>query len=174
MMESLMQLTILSISVTVFELATTNIFNSAWGKFRELLPLLTWKGISLNTHCQMYNSCVRGAMLYAPECWALRQEDKKRLEYSERAMMLWLCNIKKEQRVTTNSLLSRLKLKSLDSVLRCNRLRWFGHVKESELYTGWILDLEVEGSRSCGRPKKCWLEAIKDDLRRWNLLVKTC
>ena len=75
------------------------------------------------------------------------------MERSERAMLLWLCKIKKEQRVSTNSLLIRLKLKSLDSVLRCNRLHWFGHPKRSELYTGQILDLEVEGSRSRGCPR---------------------
>ena len=112
-------------------------------------------------------------MLYLSEYWALRQEDKKRLELSERAMLLWLCNIKKE-RVSTSSLLSRLKLKSLDSVLRCNRLLWFRHVKRSELYTGQILDLELEGNRSCGLPKKCSLDGIKDDLRQWNLQAETC
>ena len=89
-------------------------------------------------------------------------------------MLLWLCNIKKEQRASTNSLLSRLKRKSLDLVLRCNRLRWFGHVKRSELYTGQILDLEMEGNRSTGRPKKRWLDTIKEDLRQWNLQAETC
>ena len=88
-------------------------------------------------------------------------------------MLLWLCNIKKE-RVSTNSVLSRLKLKSLDSVLRCNRLGWFAHVKRSELYTGQIFDLEVEENRSRGHPKKCWLDAIRDDLRHWNLKAETC
>ena len=109
------------------------------------------------------------------QCWALRKEDKKRLERSERAMLLlWLCNIKKEQRVSTNSLLSRLKLKSLDPVLRSNGLHWFRHVKRSELYNGQILDLEVEGNITRGRPEKCWLDAIKDDLRQWNLQAETC
>ena len=37
-----------------------------------------------------------------------------------------------------------MKLKSLDSVLRYNRLHWFRNVKQSELYTGQIMDLEVE------------------------------
>ena len=38
--------------------------------------------------------------------------------------------------------------------------------------TGQILDLEVKGNKSCGYPKKCWLDTIKDDLR--NLDVETC
>ena len=48
----------------------------------------------------MYKNCARGTMLYSSECWALRLEDKKRLERSERAKLLWLCNIKKEQIVS--------------------------------------------------------------------------
>ena len=111
-------------------------------------------------------------MFYSSKCWALRQEDKNRLERSERVMLLCMCNMKKKC-VNTNSLLSRLKLKSLDSVLRCNRLRWLGHVRRSELYTGQILDLEVEGNRSRGGPKKCWLYAIKDDLRQWSFQAET-
>ena len=156
------------------ELATIKRCRSAWGKFRELLPLLTCRAISLNSHGQMYNSCVRGTMLYSSGSWALRQEDEECSELSETGMLLWMYNIKKEQCVSTNSLLSRLKLESLNSVLRCNRLRWFGHVKRSKLCTGQILDLEVEGNRSRAHPKKCWLGAIKDDLRQWNLPAKTC
>ena len=37
-------------------------------------------------------------------------------------------------------------------------------MKRSELYTGQILDLKVEGNRSCGRPNKCCLDAIRGDL----------
>ena len=122
------------------ELTNIKRCHSPWGKFRELLPLLTCKAIPLNTHGQMYNSCARGLFLYSSECWALRGEDKKCLECSERAMLLWLCIIKKEC-VNTNSLLSQLKLKSLDSVIKCNRLRWFEHVKQSKLYTGNIFGL---------------------------------
>ena len=68
---------------------------SELGRFRELLSLLTCKAISLKTCGQMYNSCVRGTILCSSECWALRQEDMKCLEHSERAMLLWMCNIKK-------------------------------------------------------------------------------
>ena len=111
----------------------------------------------------MYNNCVRRMMLYSSEHCALRQEDEKRLDLSERAMLLWLCNIKKE-RVSTYSVLSWLKLESLDIVFWCNRLPWFGYVKWRELYTGQILDLEVEGNTSRGH-QRWW---------QWNLQAETC
>ena len=82
--------------------------------------------------------------------------------------------MEKNERVSKNCLLSRLKLKSLDSVLRCNTLRWLGHVTQSQLYIGQILDMEMEVNRSCEHPKKCWLDAIKDDLRQWSLQAETC
>ena len=94
-----------------------------------MLLLLNCKAISVDTWCKMYNNCVRGTLLDSSEYWALRKEDKKHFERSERAILLWMWNIKKEKRVSTNSLLSRMRLKTLDSVLRCNRLRWFGHAK---------------------------------------------
>ena len=46
------------------ELATITRCCSAWGKLKELLPLLTCKAIYLNTSGQIYNSLVRGTMLY--------------------------------------------------------------------------------------------------------------
>ena len=59
-------------------------------------------------------------------------------------------------------------------MLRYNRLRWFRHVKQSELCTGQILDLEVKGYRSCGQPKKCSLDTNKDDLKLWGFQAETC
>ena len=113
----------LSIMVTVFfqvEVVSLPLLKdaTAWRKFRKLLPLLTCKAIALNTRGQIYNSCVRGTMLYSSECMALRQEDRKYLKRSE-------------EFISKNSLLSQLKLKRLDSVLICNRLCWFGLVKQS-------------------------------------------
>ena len=70
------------------------------GKFRELLPVLTCKAISLNSRCQIYSSCVRGTILYSSECWALMQEDKKRLERSDNNKY---ATSKKKQCLITNS-----------------------------------------------------------------------
>lgn len=50
----------------------------------------------------------------------------------------------------------------------------FGHVKRSQLSTGQIWNLEVEGNRNCARPMKWWLDAIEDDLRQRNLQAENC
>ena len=78
------------------ELASIKRYCSALGKFREPLPLLTCKAISLYTCGQMYSSCIRRKMLHSSEFWTLRQEDKKHLEHSERAMLSWILTSRKK------------------------------------------------------------------------------
>ena len=60
--------------------ATTARIRSAWKSFRELLPMLTCRGISLKTRGFHYNACVRSVMLYASETWPATKEDLTRIE----------------------------------------------------------------------------------------------
>ena len=42
----------------------------------------------------------------------------------------------------------------LDNTLRCNRLRWIGHVQRSQTWTGGCLSLVVEGRREKKKERK--------------------
>ena len=140
-------------------------------KFWELLPMLKCKEIC---HGQLYNSCFWGMILYSSEFWAIRQDVKKCFGCIKREVLLCRSSMKKQQRFNINSLLNWLKLRSLDSVLRRNRLHWLVNVRQTDMYTGQILDLEDEGNRNYGLSKKCWWDAIKRNLRAWNLHADIC
>ena len=45
-----------------------------WNKFRQLVPLLTNKDISLIRRGKLYSSCVRSSMLHGSETWPVRKE----------------------------------------------------------------------------------------------------
>ena len=45
-----------------------------WNKFRQLLPLLTNKGISLIVRGRLYNSCVQSSILYGSETWPMKKK----------------------------------------------------------------------------------------------------
>ena len=47
--------------------AVENRIRIAWNKFRQLLPLLTNKDISLTVRGRLYSSCVRTIMLHGSE-----------------------------------------------------------------------------------------------------------
>ena len=151
------------------EPATIARSRAAWGKFRELLSLLSSSAISLARRRMLFNSCVRGALLHASVCWAFRSEDIQRLLRNERAMLRWMLRVKAEDDVSVHDMYSRLSLQPLESRLKINRLRWYGHIKRSE---GWIKrcnEIVVTGCQGKGRPRKSWKESVADDLRSWNI-----
>jgi len=46
-----------------------------WNKFRQLVPLLTNKDVSLIMRGRLYSSCVRSSMLHRSETWPVRKEN---------------------------------------------------------------------------------------------------
>ena len=142
---------------------------SAWGKFWELLPLLTNCYINIMTRGNIFNVCVRSVLLYGSECWAMRKEHKARLERNDRAVLRWICGVKISDRVSVDSLYQRLGIAPLTTLLRSRRLRWFGHVSRSDGWINQCCNLDARGKRGKGRPRKSWDDVIMDDLNSSNL-----
>ena len=61
---------------------------TAWGKYRDLLPILSSKNVALRTKGRVYDTCIRSAMLYGSETWTPRNTDLDRLQRNERGMTL--------------------------------------------------------------------------------------
>ena len=113
------------------QVAVTTRIRCAWGKFRELLLLLTCRSLSFITRGRMFDIYIRKVMLHASECWALTSVDHARLQRTDRSMIRWICNVKWEDNRSSKSLLEQLQIPSITSVLSCNRLRCYGHVDET-------------------------------------------
>ena len=69
------------------ELAAITRCKCAWGKFRQLLPLLTNRQVPLLTRVKVYSSCVRSVMLHAAETWAIKADSLNRLRRNDLAMI---------------------------------------------------------------------------------------
>ena len=80
-----------------------------------------------------------------------------------------MCKVKAEDDVSLHDLYSWLSLQPLESRLRINCLRWYGHVERSEDWIKGCTQIEVSGCQSRGRPRKSWKELVTDDLRLWNI-----
>ena len=65
-----------------------------WNKFRQLVPLLTNKDISLTVSGRLYSSCVRNSMLHGSETWPVRKENEVALQQAEMRMVIWMCGVK--------------------------------------------------------------------------------
>jgi len=45
-----------------------------WNKFRQLIPLLTTKDVSLIMRGRLYSTCVQSCMLHGSETWPVRKK----------------------------------------------------------------------------------------------------
>ena len=145
------------------ELSTTCV-KTAWKKFKELLPVLS------SRHLSMCTARVRSAMLHASETWPLTKLNLQCLQRNDRAMIRQICNVG-PQDVTTgsNELLARLGIEDLDLILKERRLRWYGHVERSNGAVKTSFHIQVEGKRGSGRPKMTQKQLTERDYRKWKL-----
>ena len=134
----------------------------AWGKFRELAPILTVRGMSLKMKGKIYSTCVQSVMVYGSETWPLKVANVQQLERTERMMVRWMCGVTLKDKKRSQELLDSLNIISVAERVRRGRLRWFGHVerKGAEEWVSKCRDLVVAGNRDRGRGRKTWMECV--------------
>ena len=60
-----------------------------WNKFRQLVPLITNKDVSLIMRGRLYSSCVRSSMLHGSETWPVRKENMVALQRADENGQVW-------------------------------------------------------------------------------------
>ena len=68
-------------------------FRIGCNKFRQLVPLLTNKDISLIIRGRLYNSSLRSSVLHGSESWSVRKENEVALQQAQMRMVRWMCDI---------------------------------------------------------------------------------
>ena len=110
---------------------------TGWNKFRQLVPLLTNRDISLIRRGRLYSSCVWSSILHGSETWPVRKENEVALQRAEMRMVRWMSNVKVKDRVPSKELTERLGIDDIILIVQQNRLRWYGHVLRKE-DTDWV------------------------------------
>ena len=153
------------------ELSTTTRVKTAWKKFKELIPVLSSCHLSFKTHCRVYSSCVRRAMLHASETWPLTKPSLQHLQRNDRTMIRQICSVKPQDTANIRSaeLLARLGIENLDHILKERRLRWYRNVERSNGAVKTAFDIQIVGKRGPGRPKMTLKQLTERDCREWKL-----
>ena len=80
-----------------------------------------------------------------------------------------MCGVSLKERIPSVELLGRLCVVSVAEVVKCGRLRWFGHIERKNV-DDWVLachELKVDSGRGQGRGsgRKTWMECISADMK---------
>ncbi|KAJ1262670.1 hypothetical protein BS78_09G127100 [Paspalum vaginatum] len=92
-------------------------------------------------------------------------------------MLRWICGHTRLDRVRNDEIRDRLGVAPIEEKLIQHRLRCFGHVQrrplDASVHRG-IVRQDTNVKRSRNRPKLTWDEAIKRDLKEWDVPKELC
>ncbi|KAI5726127.1 hypothetical protein M8J77_024147 [Diaphorina citri] len=145
--------------------------NAGWMNWKKTSGVLCDKNINLKTKGMMYKTIVRPALTYGAETWALKKTEEKRLETTEMKMLRWMCGVTRLDKIRNEIIRGKVKVLEISKKIQEKRLQWYGHIeRRDEEYVGnKVREMEVEGQRGRGRPKKKWINNINEDLREKQL-----
>ena len=110
---------------------------------------------------------VQSVLIYGTETWAMKADDLRSLERTERMMVRWMCGVSLKDRRRSEDLCNLLGINCVADVVRRGRLRWFGHLERKSV-DDWVSacrGLVVEGARGRGRSRKTWEQCVRDDMK---------
>ncbi len=73
-------------------------------------------------------------------------------------MLRYFAGVKWKDGITSEEVARRCGTREMEVILRQRRLQWFGHVRRvgQGSVVGMAQEVEVEGRRPVGRPRKIW------------------
>ena len=144
--------------------ATSARITAAWKDFRQLLPIIPNRAISLRNRGNISSSCIRKSLLYGCETWPESSETIHRLTSADSDMVRWICCVRLEQRIRTQEIRKKLGIISAPEEIRWRRLRYFRHLRRMDLWPRRVNDYVVHGILHRGRPQLRWSDVITKDL----------
>ena len=140
--------------------------------YYSLINFFKKRSINIKTKCRIYTSVVRPVALYGCETWALTKKLEKKLFVFENAILRRITGPVYDAETNTwrrrhnNELRELTQVPSIINVVKAHRLRWAGHTNRmnGNRYPKEILEGEVGGRRNRGRPRKRWLDCVREDV----------
>uniref|UniRef100_A0A914WD71 Reverse transcriptase domain-containing protein n=1 Tax=Plectus sambesii TaxID=2011161 RepID=A0A914WD71_9BILA len=145
--------------------------NAAWTKWRQVTGVLCDRRMPTTIKGKIYKTVVRPVAMYGSECWAATTRHEQALHAMEMKMLRWPLGLTRLDHVMNVDVRRRMGVAPITTKMREARLRWFGHVVRSAEGTvaNTAYHLSPPGRRPRGRPKKRWMDCMKEDMRALQL-----
>ena len=88
------------------------------------------------------------------------------MEVAEMKMLRFAMGVMRKDKIRNEYIRSTIKVERLGTKMREGRLRWYQHVmRRDQEYVGRkMMEMELPGKRKRGRPKRRFLDAVKEDM----------
>ncbi len=126
------------------------------------------KELSVKAKMSVYRAVYLPRLTYACDSWVLDASLKSKVQAAEMRFLRLVAHKSRLDCVRSTVIRESLEQESLCSLLQRRQLQWYGHVKRGsagQLYKD-VLELDVEGKRGPGRPRKTWLKMIDEHVKK--------
>ena len=138
----------------------------ATGVARSLAEIWKAKDIGAGTKIRLYNALVLSVLLYNAETWTMKEELNRKLCVFEMTVLRRIAGVTRRDRKQSRDIRMDLGVeRDVVNRVRAKRLSYFGHVVRMQpaRTPNILLYGRVHGRRSVGRPRKRWLDNIRED-----------
>ena len=144
---------------------------SGWNNWERVYGVLCDRRMNVKIKGKVYRTVVRPALIYRAETWALKKAHENKLDVAEMRMLRWMCGVTKLDKIRNERIRGTTKVGEITKKVQERRLKWYGHVmRREEHYVGRRATvMKVQGRRKRGRPKRRWLDKVKDDIKEKGL-----
>ena len=87
-------------------------------KFKDITSVLCKTFVSLKLQGSLYKSCVRNALCYFAECWALKKEDERKLQTAKRRMLRMICGKTLGDSISNETIGDMTQVENIEELLK--------------------------------------------------------
>ena len=86
-------------------------------------------------------------------------------------MLRWMCRVTNLDKIRNERIRGTTEVGEIANKIQERRLKWYGHVirREEHYVRRRAMEMKAQGRRKRGRPKRCWLDRVRDDIKEKGL-----
>ena len=140
---------------------------AGWNGWRKVSGVICDRRLPDRVKGKVYSLVIRPALVCGLETVAVTKKQVKEMEVAEMKMLRFAMGVTRKDKARNKYIRSTVKVEQLGMKMREGRLRWYGHVmRRDQEYVGRrVMEMELPEKRKRGRPKRRFLDVVKDDMR---------
>jgi hypothetical protein len=133
-----------------------------------LYPLLKDKNVPRRCKVIIYSSILKPVLMYGFQSWSLTTKTKSKLQAAEMRVLRVIEGVTRRDRIRNTVIREKLNVTSLLGDVERGKLRWseYGKRMNNDRHARKYMEWRPDGSKPPGRPKKRWIDGVKDTLKK--------
>ena len=134
---------------------------------RQILPIITNRGILLRNLVNISSFCIRKSLLYGYKSWPATSKTIHCLTSVDNGMVRWICDVQLEQHITTQELRKNLGIISVSEEIGWRSLRNFNRLQRmgANVWPRGINNYVIPGNLLRGHPQLLWSDVTTKDFK---------